>query len=195
MAEPALKHMTVDEFFAWQERQDMNYELRHGVPVPTIKAMTGATRRHDRVTTAVLASLAPQLRGTPCEPLTADQSVRTLYGTRRPDIIVNCGEPETDRTLEAETPRVVIEVLSPSTIRADRFEKLYEYQHHPKIEVILLVEVERPSVAVWRREGDAWRVDYANGIDAVVDLPEIGASLRLADIYERLTFEETPGAV
>ncbi len=41
MSEAPTKKMTTDEFFAWQERQDRNYELVDGIPVLTVKAMTG----------------------------------------------------------------------------------------------------------------------------------------------------------
>ena len=51
MSEPRPRRMTADEFFEWQKNQDRNYELVDGFPVLPLKAMTGATLRHDRVTT------------------------------------------------------------------------------------------------------------------------------------------------
>ncbi|HEV7253337.1 MAG TPA: hypothetical protein VGN97_09580 [Mesorhizobium sp.] len=53
--EKPQRKMTVEEFFEWQLGQDMNYELVEGVPVPTVKAMTGASRRHDTVTVNAIA--------------------------------------------------------------------------------------------------------------------------------------------
>ena len=50
MGEQLQRKMTVEEFFEWQLSQDKNYELVDGVPVLTVKAMTGATSRHDTVT-------------------------------------------------------------------------------------------------------------------------------------------------
>lgn len=192
MSEAATKKMTTDEFFAWQERQDRNYELVDGIPVLTVKAMTGATDQHDRITVNAIVSLGTQLRGKPCRPKTADTSVRTWRGTRRPDVLVECGKPD-PRSLAADEPRVVIEILSPSTTRYDRFQKLAEYQQHPAIKVILLVDSEAPQVAVWRRAGETWSTAEAAGLDAVIDLPEIGVTLPLAELYLDLTFEPRPG--
>jgi Uma2 family endonuclease len=188
MAEKQQKRMTLDEFFDWQLSQDKNYELVDGVPVMTVKAMTGATRRHDIVTVNAIISLGNQLRGGPCRPQTSDQSVLTFRGTRRPDITVECGKPH-DKSMAVDEPRVVTELLSPSTTRYDRFQKLAEYQQHPAIRVILLVDTEQPRVTVWRRIEALWTSDEAEGLDGVIALPEIKADLPLSELYADLSFE------
>ena len=188
MAAYAQAKMTLDEFFEWQDRQDRNYELVDGVPVLTIKAMTGATVRHDTVTVNAIGSLHGQLRGKPCKPRTSDQSIVTFRGTRRPDISVECGRPH-EKSLATDEPRVVIEILSPSTTRYDRFQKLEEYKLHPGIRVILLVDTEKPRVTVWRRGDAGWNYHEEAGLRASIALPEIEAELALADLYEGLTFE------
>ena len=187
MAEVATRKMTVEEFFAWQAEQDHNYELVDGVPVMTVKAMTGASDTHDTVTVNAIGTLFAQLRGKPCRPKTADTSVRTFRGTRRPDITIECGKPG-PRDMEAADPRVVIEVLSPSTMRSDRFEKVAEYHKHPKIRVILLINTELPSVTVYRRAGERWDVEIVEGLEAVIDLPEIEATLPLSELYLGIEF-------
>ncbi len=194
MAEKVARRMTVEEFFEWQEGQDRNYELVDGVPVLTVKAMTGATVRHDTVTVNIIVSLGTKLRGGPCRPRTDDQSIVTSRGTRRPDISIECGKPH-DRSMATDEPRVVVEVLSPSTTRYDRFQKLEEYKQHPAIRVILLVDTELPRVTVWRRDRDGqWTNDEIAGLGGTIPLPEIGAELPLADIYADLNFEPAPEA-
>ena len=106
---------------------------------------------------------------------------------RRPDLLVECGSPAPD-SMEADEPRVVFEVLSPSTMRYDRIQKLEEYKTHPAIRVILLLDTEAPQLTVWRREDEAWARTELTGLEAVVELPEIGAKLPLGDLYEGLTF-------
>jgi Uma2 family endonuclease len=181
--------MTVEEFFEWQQSQDKNYELVDGVPVLTVKAMTGATSRHDTVTVNAIISLGNQLKGKPCRPRTSDQSVLTFRGTRRPDISIECGRPD-DKSMAVQEPRVVIEILSPSTMRYDRFQKLEEYKQNASIRVILLVDTEAPQVTVWRRGADdGWSYVEETGLGAVIQLPEIEAALPLQDLYADLTFE------
>lgn len=189
MVEKLAKKMTVDEFFDWQMLQDKNYELVDGVPVLTVKAMTGASDQHDRITVNAIVTLGTQLRGKPCRPKTSDTSVRTFRGTRRPDITVECGSPNR-RDMAADEPRVVIEVLSPSTMRFDRFQKLAEYQRHPAIRVILVVDSEAPQVTVWRREGERWTTDEFFGQAAIIPLPEIEANLPLTELYLDVRFDD-----
>jgi Uma2 family endonuclease len=191
MAEQLQKKMTVEEFFEWQEGQDRNYELVDGVPVMTVKAMTGASEKHDTVTVNAIASLHHRLRGKSCGPRTDDRSIRTFRGTRRPDILVECGKPD-PRAMEAADPRVVIEVLSPSTTRYDRFQKLEEYKLNDAIRVILLVDTEAPRVTVWRRAREGWSNHELLGLEAVIDLSEIEAELPLSELYEGLTFSAQP---
>ncbi len=188
MSQTKPKRMTVEEFFDWQQRQDRNYELVDGVPVLTVKAMTGATARHDTITVNALGTLFAALRGKPCRPRTSDQSIITDRGTRRPDISIECGKPA-DKSMSTVDPRVVIEILSPTTMRYDSVQKVEEYKRHPSITVILLVDSEAPQVSVWRRVGGDWTYGELSGLDAVIDLSEIEAALPLADLYADLTFE------
>jgi len=188
MGEQLRKKMTVEEFFEWQQGQDKNYELVDGIPVLTVKAMTGASDRHDAITVNAIVSLGGRLRGKPCQPRTQDRAVRTFRGTRRPDVLVECGKPDR-KSWEAADPRVIIEVLSPSTTRYDRFQKLEEYKLLPAVKVILLVDTEAPRVTVWRRGETGWGYDDLAGLDSMVSLPEIDAELPLAELYADLSFE------
>lgn len=189
MSERDVRRMTPEEFFDWQKRQDRNYELVDGIPVLPLKSMTGATRIHDRLTVRALGLLDRQLLGRPCQPSTDDIAVRLPLGSvRRPDIVVDCSSFD-PRMMEAGEPRVVIEILSPSTMSYDRMRKVDEYKTHPAIQVILLVDTEAPQLTVWRRQAEAWGRSEVVGLEAVVELPEIGATLPLADLYKGLTFE------
>jgi Uma2 family endonuclease len=186
--------MTQDEFFAWQGRQDKLYELVDGLPILPLKMMTGASQRHDRVAVNIIAALHQQLRGTPCRPTTDDLAVRIPGGNvRRPDVTVECGGQGGLREFAVREPRVVIEVLSPSTMSFDRIRKLPEYQTISSMAHILLVDTETPRLDLWSRHADGrWVQGKYNGLDARVELPVIGAALALADVFEGLEFQEGP---
>lgn len=79
-------------------------------------------------------------------------------------------------------------MLSPSTTSVDRFRKLDEYKSHPALQLILLADSRVPAVAVWRRSGVGWAIEDYSGLEASIALPEIGATLRLADLYDGLEF-------
>ena len=185
--------MTQDEFLAWQERQDRLYELVDGVPILPLKMMTGASQAHDRVVVIIIASLHQQLRGTPCRPTTDDLAVRIPAGNvRRPDVTVEGGQAGR-LELAVREPRVVIEVLSPSTMTFDRIRKLPEYQTIASVTQILLVDTEVPRIDVLSRDKDGgWVQAKHDGLDAHIDLPAINASLELADVLEGLDFDGRP---
>ncbi len=188
MADPA-RPMTPDAFFAWQSVQEGLYELVDGVPVPHEKMTTGAGAQHDRAVVNLIATLHAPLRGSGCRPTADDLALRTSIATiHRPDVTVVCSGLVRD-PYENRLPRLVVEVLSPSTTNIDRFRKPDEYRRHPSLAYILLVETRFPSAVLYRREGDAWAEESFEGLDAVIALPAIGAQLALADIYEDVSFE------
>jgi Uma2 family endonuclease len=181
--------MTPDEFFAWQLKQDKLYELVDGVPVLPLKMTTGASLNHDRVTVNAIGLLYNQLRGGPCRPTTDDVAIRVPAGNiRRPDVMVECGQAG-GREMAARGPRLVLEVLSPSTMSYDRFRKVEEYKTDESLRCILLADTEAPRVTVYSRDADRWTLSHHDGLDGTIELPEIGATLALADLFEGLTFE------
>ena len=50
-------------------------------------------------------------------------------------------------------PRVLIEVLSPSTMNYDRVKKLEEYKRLPSVRAVLLVDTETPRITVHPAQG------------------------------------------
>lgn len=141
IANQATKRMTVDEFLAWQADQEDRFELVDGQPL----AMTGAKLRHDRVTVNALLEIRRQLRagGSLCDAFTADIGIRTQSGNlRRPDVSVLC-PPFDEEALITDSPRLVVEVLSESTARVDRFFKLDECKAIPSLGHIIFIDSAR----------------------------------------------------
>jgi Uma2 family endonuclease len=191
MAEPELQRMSEQAFFSWQEKQERLYELVDGLPVLPLKMMTGASRAHDRAVVNIVATLHGRLRGGPCSPTTADLAVRIPAGNiRRPDVTIECGQGGR-RDMAVKEPRVIVEVLSPSTMSFDRFKKVVEYQTIATVTHILLVDTEVPRVDVLSRAGGGtWTSTRHEGLDAKIELPTINASLGLDEVFEGMEFGE-----
>lgn len=188
MAPPALKRMTPEEFYRWPGEEGVRYELVDGFPVT---AMTGASGQHDDIVVNALTALKTKLRGSPCRPSTDDIAIPVMNGNiRRPDVSVDCGD-RSRTSFEASLPRLVIEVLSPSTRQTDLVRKLEEYKALPSLAYILLVEPDLPRVLLWwRAPGDIWELAQFDGFDGVIDLSAIGAELSMAELYEDVTFPD-----
>lgn len=193
MLDRSAQPMSIEAFFAWQERQAERYEFVGGVPV---RLMAGARNVHDDIVVNLVAELRDALRGTGCRPFTDDGSVETLPGQiRRPDAGVDCG-PRDPNAMKAAEPRMVAEVLSPSTRDFDAFEKLGEYRTVASLRHILLIEPNAPEVMLWSRDGDgAWAKERIAGLDRTVNLDGLGISLALADLYDGVNFPARPRLV
>ena len=192
MAEPAPRGMTVEQFFAWQEGQAERYELVNGQP---LRMMAGARNVHDDIVVNLVGELREQVRGSGCRPFTGDGSVETRPGQiRRPDVGVDCGPRDPNGT-KAALPRLVVEVLSPSTRDFDTFRKLEEYKETDSLEYIVLVEPNEPVAFFWRRDARAWVEAQVRGLDAQIDMPEIGVRLQMAAVYEGVEFPVRPRLV
>jgi Uma2 family endonuclease len=184
--------MSPTEFFAWQERQTERYELVGGRPV---RAMTGATRRHDKVVINAIAAFHGRLRGTPCVPSTADIAVVSLNeNVRRPDMTIDCS-PMDPLSHQAPSPVLVLEVLSPSTSAIDRLEKLEEYKAIGSMAYILIAEPGIPRVLLYTRGDDGgWTSMSHIGLDTELSFPRLGCTLPLLELYDGVPLTADPAS-
>lgn len=117
----ALEHrqtMTVEEYFQLEESdQDTLYEYEDGY----VCAMAGGSANHDTVKLNIHRILWNLLRGSQCRVYSPDMKV-PVTETRyyHPDVTVTCDPRDRGTTQILRSPRVVVEVLSPTTELADR---------------------------------------------------------------------------
>ena len=98
-----------------------------------------------------------------------------------PDILVTCDAKDRE-TYYRERPCLVIEVLSPSTERLDRFEKRMFYSHLGSLEEYVLVSQDYRQVEIYRRSVQWEPVRYTQG---VVTLESVGIDVTMDQIYRR----------
>jgi len=185
MDEVTLRRMTVAEFFDWEPGDEERYELVDGRPVK----MTGARRRHDRIVMNIHRELSIGLRGSRCIPFSPDTAVLIPNGNvRRPDAGVDCGRDD-DNLMHADLPRLVIEVLSPSTPKSDLGEKLAEYKTIDSLRHILLIDPDKPEVSHWSRDhAGAWQHQMRENLSATIEVADPPLSPSLSEIYRSLDF-------
>ena len=172
-------HMTVADFLAFDDGTDTRHELVDGVPV----AMNLSAGRHVFITSNVYDTLMAKLPR-PCRPLfgggVAHSHEDDQY--RVPDVFVSC-TPVPDSYF-AE-PRLMVEVLSPSTAREDRTAKLDFYKTLASAQAILFVWQDTRRVELHHRREDGWLVTDTIG-QGTIALPTLGVELTLDEIYAGL---------
>jgi len=160
--------------------------VRHEFYAGEIYAMAGGTPEHAAVAAAITAMLHGQLRGSPCRVYSSDLRVRILATglATYPDVTVVCGPSERDPESHSHVtnPRVVVEILSPSTEEYDRGEKLEHYRQTQSLDTIVLVEHGERRVDVWSRRASEWEVAvYRAG--ETLRLDSIRCALSVDEVY------------
>jgi Uma2 family endonuclease len=188
MAEPAsLPRMTVAEFVDWDDGAEVRHELVHGVPV----TMAPPSGWHAEITGNVSPILSRQL-ARPCRVPQGGGVARADAEDefRLPDVFVTCA-PTPERYFRA--PRLVVEVLSPSTEKDDRTDKLDFYRSLPLVEAVLLIWHEHRRAQLQLRDEGRWIIRDLIGV-GTLEVPGLGVGLSLDEIYQRLDVLAEPGA-
>jgi Uma2 family endonuclease len=185
MVQPVRQYFTFDEYVRLEEESPIKHEFLDGL----VWAMAGGSPEHAALCANIVTLLGTQLRNRRCRVYTSDLRIRvraTGLGTY-PDVSVICGQlvldSEDPKKHTAINPRVLVEVLSPSTEEYDRGEKLSHYQKIDSLEEVALVACNRRAIEVWRKgEGGAWsREEYAD--DSVARLLSVECELPLVEVY------------
>ena len=178
--------LSPEEYLEAERRAETKHEYWGG----EIIAFAGASERHNLLVGNLIGSLGPQLRGSRCRAYPSDLRVRTrpdhyLY----PDVTVVCGESRLadEKRDVLLNPTLVVEVLSPSTEARDRTGKLDQYRKVPSLQEYLLVAQKARRVQRYtRQESDFWLFSETTEPGAVLQLPSIGCTLALDDVYDRV---------
>jgi Uma2 family endonuclease len=179
MPELADKRMSLAEFLDWDDGTETRHELIDGRPL----AMVPPIEAHGTIVANVARHIGNRLKP-PCRVvveagITPADRVDTWY---QADLVVTCAPAERGARAIAE-PRLIVEVLSPSTAAHDRGVKLADYRKIVLVEQILMVSGEDRQVELWLRTGDGWKVQDLIG-DATIPLVTGEGPLPLAAFDE-----------
>jgi Uma2 family endonuclease len=180
----ALKPMTVEEFLAWEERQELRYEFDGLRAV----AMTGGTVAHEVIGQNLRTELAIRLRGSGCVVLGPNTKIEVAGRIRYPDALIVCSPLDRKATVITD-PIMVFEVLSDSTAHIDYFEKLREYTATPSIQRYVILDQDRIAATVFVRDADRMVVQTVVRGDTL-GLPEIDVEIPVDDLYRGVEPEE-----
>jgi Uma2 family endonuclease len=186
---------TVDEYL----RRERDSAEKHEFDDGRIIAMAGATRVQVLIASNAVAELRNRLKGKGCVPYGSDLRIRVAGRPKYvyPDVSVICGEPKADpddRHGESFlNPRLIIEVLSPSTEKYDRNGKLDRYRGIESFREYVLVAQDSARVQLFYRQPDGtWAFDVAVGLEAMARFRSIDVEVPLSEIYAGVQFPPEP---
>lgn len=191
MSSVAPSKFTEAEYLALERGSDRKHEFVDGL----IVGMAGARPPHNVIPANLTAALVPIARTAGCVAMTSDQRVHVpstkLYSY--PDLTIACGER---RYAEAQppsllNPTVLVEVTSETTEDFDRGAKFLHYQAIASLREYVIVSHRERRIDHYRRlEDGQWLLSTHVGDDARLELPALGGSIALAEVFAGVVFGE-----
>ena len=179
---PEIRLLSVEDYL----ELEMNATTRHEYVAGEIFAMCGASAAHNLIVGNVYRALANRLQGGPCRTFFSGFKVRLKIKMDDffyyPDVMVACGREGLDKYF-LRNPKVIIEVLSPSTEGTDRREKFINYRRIPTLEEYILIAQDTPEVTLYSRCTE-WKPTVLTALEAVGEIQSLGLSLPLAQVYD-----------
>jgi Uma2 family endonuclease len=174
---------TLAEFLDFEERSPIRHEWVDG----TAFAMSAPTLAHQRICLRLTMAFANHLpRGGLCQVFSSGTKLSIRRESSEvcycPDLMIDCRRDAWDPRF-VRKPKLVIEILSPSTQLTDRREKLHNYREVDSIEEYVLVAQDEHKLTLHRR-ADGWRPRVYRGPQAVIEFRSIDLALPLNAIYE-----------
>ena len=172
--------MTLQAYLDWENAQIEKHEFVLG----EIFAMTGGRRTHGRVMLNLARHIATHLDGTPCQVFADSMKVQIGDDTIcYPDVFVTCNAADLGTEQIFRHPKLIIEVLSPSTQAYDRSAKFALYRRIAALQEYILVDPETRRVEAFRRGGDnRWVLDDMSDA-ATLQATSIGCTVAMADVF------------
>jgi Uma2 family endonuclease len=175
--------LSIDDYLSGEEHSEIRHEFIDG----QVFAMGGASDRHGLITNALAFALTTKARAQKCQLFIADMKVRLAISGKDifyyPDLLLSCDA--TDRASHyRKNPCLIIEVLSDTTERIDRREKMLAYQTLPSLEEYILVAQDYAQIEIYRRRAD-WHPEIHT--EGVFTLECLDLTTTVAEVYQDLT--------
>ena len=151
---------------------------------------------HQRVVFKLGRKLGDYFDGKPCEPFISPIDVRLNYdkgnnNVVQPDLVVVCDKDKIDEKVIKGAPDLVIEIVSPNSVKMDTFVKFNKYQH-AGVKEYWLVNPELRAIEVHLLENEMFvrAATYAMETEGEEPLEDVlysrlfdGLSIRLEEIF------------
>lgn len=164
---------------------ELETEIKHEYLAGDVVAMGGASRAHGLMATALALALGPKAKSRHCQLFISDMKVRIDHDSGTyfyyPDLVLTC-HPDDNERLFSTHPCLIVEILSPTTERIDRREKLLAYRLLPSLREYLLVDPENPLIDRHWKTGEHWQ--HATLTKGKLAVSCLDCEIDLADLYD-----------
>ena len=182
---------SLDEYFDMEAKSSILHEYVAG----EIYDMAEPSQAHDLIAMNLAAPVHTHVQDRPCRVCLGRRQLQFKIDkddfVYRPDVWMACGDVRTAKGEYVDAPCLVIEVLSPSTARYDRREKVASYGRIPSVAEYVVVAQKPTQVMIYRR-AEQWEPQILESFDDVLELRSIGLSIPVTRIYKGVCPETLP---
>ncbi len=188
LAETDRLMMSVEDYLVLDRSSvEARYEYIDGY----VYMPAGGTADHSSISINLTSLLHGLLRNSRCRVYNSDLKVRLSHKRYvYPDASVSCDQRDRGSIDTVQFPRLIVEVLSSSTEAYDRGRKFAYYRACPTIQEYVLIDTQRQTVEVYRRQSDTLWTLHPFGPGDQVELASLSLSFPIAALYEDVTLPE-----
>jgi Uma2 family endonuclease len=189
LVEVSARIYSVEEYFEIENHSEIRHEFEDGILIP----MPGETLNANEIAGNISATLRKELRQKGYRIFTHD--IRTIVHERRlyryPDLVITASNTIKDIRHVTE-PVLIVEVLSESTEDIDRNKKFRQYTALPSLQYYLMIHQDMALIEFYQRKENSktFEFNFFDRLSETIDLPVLGTSISMEDIYEGIEFEE-----
>jgi len=172
---------------------ELGSDIRHEYINGHVYGMVGASDAHNLIAQNITFALRQHLHGGTCQVFISDMKARIRTQQDDvfyyPDVLVSCARDDRERYFR-EKAKLIVEVLSENTERADREGKFAFYRQLDTLDEYVLVAQDSRRVEIYRRN-QKWEPEFYTG-DARFELDSVNLLLTLDQVYEDVPLENEP---
>ncbi|MEI6045450.1 MAG: Uma2 family endonuclease [Chloroflexota bacterium] len=182
-----------EEYLALEEVAETKSEYYDG----QLFAMAGGSFNHNLIASNVLAAFNRAVENKPCFAFSSD--LRLQIEERKKytyaDVMVICGQPQftLGRNDTITNPLILVEVLSPSTMKFDQEGKFRLYRGITSLTDYILIDQYSFYIQYYHKlEADKWLLQTIQEPSNSLEIATLELKLPLETIYRKVVFEAHP---
>ena len=173
--------MSAQDFLNWDETQTIRHEFVDG----EVFAMASAEDWHLTVTLNIAMALRQHFAGTSCRTLMLDTKLQVARANSYfyPDVLVTCDAADHASRLIKSNPKLVVEVLSPSTAAYDRGDKFAHYRLIDALQEYVVVDIDSRRTDIHRKGADGLWVLHPFEAGQAVHLSSVALDISAEQLF------------
>ena len=178
---------TATDFLVWEAAQPERHEYLDGETF----AVAGAEDRHVTMTMNLAFALRQHLGGSPCRTFMSDMRLQVAAANSYfyPDVLVTCSALDLVSPMVKTAPKLIAEILLPSTAAYDRGLKFSHYRSIASLQEYMLIDLDTRSTDCYRKGADGLWVLHPFARGETVALASVALELSAAQLFAEVPEE------